>query len=239
MRKDLFVSFVCVVFLMVTMGSIGSGGRRRAKEVVCVANLHRWGKVIHTFAQDNDGSFADRGVLVWWPETLWSYFHGRVNLLLCPEATKSWYERAINPHMAWSVNLDINEQDMEIKGSYGVNNWLSNASGSEYWRTMFVAGTSEIPMFGDAQWTNVEALPWDEPSPYESDIWTPNWNEMQRFCVNRHNGVNLVYMDLSVRKIGLKHLWKQRWHREWPIMGTPENPFPVWPEWMSNFKDPE
>ena len=239
MKRDILVSIVCIVFLLMTLGSAGGRGRRRAKEAICVANLRRWGKVIHTIVQDNGGSFPDRGDLVWWPETLCSYYDGRVNLLLCPEATKSWYEGAINPHMAWRVDMEINNQGMEVTGSYGINFWLSNQSQSEFWRTMFFAGNYEVPMFGDAQWTNVEAQPWDEPSPYESDFWTPNWNEMQRFCINRHNGVNLVYMDLSVRKIGLKHLWTQRWHRQWPDMGTAENPLPVWPEWMSNFKDPE
>jgi prepilin-type processing-associated H-X9-DG protein len=62
------------------------------------------------------------------------------------------------------------------------------------------------------------------------------------FCINRHYGhVNGLFLDWSVRKIGLKQLWKLRWNEDfdranqWTIAGgvQPEN----WPEWMWGFKD--
>jgi len=60
---------------------------------------------------------------------------------------------------------------------------------------------------------------------------------MGSFCIDRHNGfVNGVFVDFSVRSIGLKELWELRWYRGWPddrrAAGTP-----VWPDWMENFKD--
>jgi prepilin-type processing-associated H-X9-DG protein len=63
-----------------------------------------------------------------------------------------------------------------------------------------------------------------------------------RFCLNRHSGaVNCLFMDSSVRKVGLKELWTLKWHREfntanrWTKAGgvQPED----WPKWMRNFKD--
>ena len=55
--------------------------------------------------------------------------------------------------------------------------------------------------------------------------------------MNRHGGVNVVFMDGSVRKIGLKHLWVQRWYRGWEedlaAVGLP-----AWPEWMADFPEP-
>ena len=243
-RKDLFVAFVCVVFLLVTMGSIGSGGRRRAKEVVCVANLHRWGKVFHSFVQYNDGKFMDRSDAHGWAETLWSFYNGRTKLLLCPEATKSFQEGGRNPHMAWEYYIDSDLLNISAKGSYGINLWCVNERGDgklgsqkqEYWRTPYIAGADEAPLFGDAQWTSADPIFTDDPLPYESNVWTRNTDEMQRFCVNRHNGVNLLFLDFSVRKVGLKHLWRQRWHRYWP---DDDEPLPDWPEWMSNYTDPE
>lgn len=56
---------------------------------------------------------------------------------------------------------------------------------------------------------------------------------MQYFCINHHDGkVNGLFMDLSVRRIGLKELWDLDWHKNW----NPDNdPPPAWPDWIQNF----
>jgi prepilin-type processing-associated H-X9-DG protein len=65
---------------------------------------------------------------------------------------------------------------------------------------------------------------------------------MAPLCINRHNGyVNGLFLDWSVRKIGLKELWTLKWYKEfdtaneWTRAGgvQPDN----WPEWMRGFKD--
>jgi len=65
---------------------------------------------------------------------------------------------------------------------------------------------------------------------------------MGTFCINRHNGyVNGLFLDWSVRKVGLKELWTLQWcrdfdtHGRWTTAGgvQPED----WPEWMRRFKD--
>ena len=62
------------------------------------------------------------------------------------------------------------------------------------------------------------------------------------FCINRHNEhVNGLFLDWSVRRIGIKELWTLKWHmqfntsNEWTKAGgvMPED----WPEWMRRFKD--
>ena len=53
--------------------------------------------------------------------------------------------------------------------------------------------------------------------------------------------VNGLFLDWSVKKIGLKELWVLEWHREfdaghplgWVGQGPPED----WPEWMRGFGD--
>jgi prepilin-type processing-associated H-X9-DG protein len=105
-----------------------------------------------------------------------------------------------------------------------------------YWKTPFVANAADAPMFLDGQWKDMEPYPQDYPPMFESSIWTPNMNEMQRACISRHNGgVNAVFLDGSIRKVGLKFLWRLKWHREWPE----DFPLPDWPYWMANFKDPQ
>jgi len=60
--------------------------------------------------------------------------------------------------------------------------------------------------------------------------------------INRHNGtINGLFLDCSVRPIGLKELWTLRWHLQWDTAGPwtkaggvkPED----WPPWMRKFKD--
>jgi len=60
--------------------------------------------------------------------------------------------------------------------------------------------------------------------------------------MNRHNGhINSLFMDWSVRKIGLKELWTLKWSPDfdtanvWTRAGgaLPDD----WPEWMRGFKD--
>ena len=56
-----------------------------------------------------------------------------------------------------------------------------------------------------------------------------------------NNRVNSLFMDLSVRKVGLKELWTLKWHKQyntngpWTMAGgvQPED----WPQWMRGFKD--
>jgi hypothetical protein len=53
--------------------------------------------------------------------------------------------------------------------------------------------------------------------------------------------VNGLFLDWSVRKVGLKELWTLKWNRQydttnvWTKAGgvQPDD----WPEWMRNFKD--
>ena len=65
---------------------------------------------------------------------------------------------------------------------------------------------------------------------------------MRRFCVDRHDGyVNAVFLDNSVRKVGLKQLWTLKWHRRYDTSGPWTKAGGVrnenWPAWMRRFKD--
>ena len=79
------------------------------------------------------------------------------------------------------------------------------------------------------------------PAQYDGQ-WISYDNEMMHFAINRHEtGTNVLFMDWSVRKVGLKELWTLKWHREYPVNGPwtraggvqPED----WPEWMRELKD--
>jgi prepilin-type processing-associated H-X9-DG protein len=65
---------------------------------------------------------------------------------------------------------------------------------------------------------------------------------MKLVCIKRHSGgINMLFLDWSVRKVGLKELWTLAWDGEFDTAGPwtkrggaqPED----WPPWMRGFKD--
>jgi len=53
-KKDLIAVLSCVVFLLINLGAVGSGGRERAKRAVCLANLRQLTLAWTQYADDND-----------------------------------------------------------------------------------------------------------------------------------------------------------------------------------------
>jgi hypothetical protein len=54
--------------------------------------------------------------------------------------------------------------------------------------------------------------------------------EINRVCINKHEGgINVLYLDMSVRKTTLKQLWDIEWNKYWRDNDIPE---PEWPNWI-------
>ncbi|UCC21769.1 MAG: hypothetical protein JSW23_08120 [Planctomycetota bacterium] len=259
-RKDVIVVLGCVVFLLMTLGAIGSRGRRRAKEAACLSNLRRMGSAFSMFATDNDGYFM-RGYigLETEPEDLWMEalrpYYRNPDLRCCPEAVLPMSEGGFEWNFtfaAWGVFDDDMPSMLPYVagdyGSYGMNGWVCNPpAGAGYpygddrnWRTVNVAGADKVPLLLGGQWLDGWPGQWDAPPAYEGQ-----WNlfePMVDFCLNRHRGfVNGVFLDLSARRIGLKELWTLKWHREyntcgpWTTCGGMQPSY--WPVWMRDFED--
>jgi prepilin-type N-terminal cleavage/methylation domain-containing protein len=105
--------------------------------------------------------------------------------------------------------------------------------------TYMVTGSAKIPAFLDA--TSYLGLPDNNSDPPYREHDDRDFN-MGRFCINRHKGyINSVFLDWSVRKVGLKELWTLKWYpqfdtaNKWTRAGgvQPE----AWPKWMQGFKD--
>ena len=134
-----------------------------------------------------------------------------------------------------------------FRTSYGLNKcvfiFMFDLFGSSYARKgpytdiVSVRGRGSIPVLLDSVGPNC-TLPFEsylppktEPSGYTEAV-----------CINRHNGtINGLFLDWSVRPIGLKELWTLKWHLQWDTAGPwtkaggikPED----WPKWMRKFKD--
>jgi len=140
-------------------------------------------------------------------------------------------------------------------GSYGVNHWVhwwywgDDASYRRYyWSTTDVKEAATVPVLLDSAApagavggaTSGQNMPPPEfdaipTMRYPGSHWNP-------FCINRHDGyVNGLFLDWSVRKVGLKELWTLQWQKEYKTRGPwtkaggakPED----WPQWMRQFKD--
>ncbi len=102
-----------------------------------------------------------------------------------------------------------------------------------------LAGKANIPVMLDSSMPDGGPPSADEPPPPEVDYsYSIRWPS----CVRRHEGsVNGLFLDWSVRKVGLKELWKLKWFRDFNTNGRwtqaggvkPED----WPLWMRGLKD--
>jgi prepilin-type processing-associated H-X9-DG protein len=188
----------------------------------------------------------------------------RKGVFCCPMATKLAYP---NPEPGgavggtfrawnrWVVGSD--PQSLHLAGSYGVNlqahSWWgdrSNPSAAEvihlYWMTCLVKNAAAVPVLLDSMWVPGGRYCEKSPPPpcdaVPTRVLTYPDETCQCVCINRHDGgINSLFLDWSVRKVGLKELWTLKW---WPEYNTrspwtkaggvqPED----WPKWLRGFKD--
>lgn len=130
-------------------------------------------------------------------------------------------------------------------GSYGINDWCADPPASlefywddpkfltKYaWRSLTAKGGSQVPLFLDCLFVDGFPLSGDRAptEPDQHDGWSIN--AMKQYCFDRHNGnINGVFLDLSARKIGLKELWRLKWHKEY----VAKDPMGGWPQWMQKY----
>ncbi|MHC4171098.1 MAG: type II secretion system protein [Planctomycetota bacterium] len=139
-------------------------------------------------------------------------------------------------------------------GSYGLNSYMlgiprsGNFEGglpaSEGYHDMYnVPNASEVPVMLDALRFDFWPQAHHGPAMNEYDFWTGGaQHNMARVCINRHRGfTNSSFLDWSVRRVGLKELWKLKWHRSfdtngpWTLAGGVQAS--NWPDWLMPFKD--
>lgn len=143
-----------------------------------------------------------------------------------------------------------------IAGSYGLNgyvmpipeksgsqpNWYpSGVRATRGWRNLLtVEDVSTVPMFLDALRFDLWPLHTDEPVATPAQAWYGD--HLAHSCIDRHEGaVNCLFLDGSLRKVGLKELWTLKWHQAFDTTGPWTKAGGVrpddWPEWMRRFKD--
>ena len=266
---ELLVVISIIVLLMAILLPTLQRIKKQAKAVACQSNLRQWGTIWATISLDNDGylPYWRRDE----PRPDWPGFFGgwwgpygyywdkdsydsTKGIRCCPMATKPASPNGrSNPtggtFLAWGRFWSEDRRPWDSYGSYGINHWVHGWSYRDvrdrrHWTIPHVKGASNIPVHLDSCW------PWGgvydnlQPPPERDAVPTATVSQpyLGDFCFNRHNGgINSLFMDWSVRKVGLKELWTLKWHHEYNTAGPwtkaggvqPEE----WPLWMRSFKD--
>ena len=263
-RGFTLIELLVVIAIIALLLSILMPALRRVKEqartVVCRSHLQQWSLCMTMYTSDYDGRFMP-GIDEDWATGRYSWiytlipYHKDKSIRLCPRAKRTIEEGGTLPFTAWNVSL-TNPADFSFLkdplykiGSYGINWWVNdsdlvngNHDPKNKWRRTGQKNPSGIPVLMDCGFMLVRPEPFDPPPEQDGEFLWAFGGGMRRVCTNRHNGgVNMLFMDWSSDKIGLKELWRFKWHRTfdtsnaWTTAGAarPED----WPTWMRNFKN--
>jgi len=231
---ELLVVISIIAMLMALLFPALRRARSQARAVVCQCNLRQWGFLFNMYLEDHHRQF--------WPgeprhQWVWKFERYRLDysaFAKCPTATKYDPE---NVFFSTWYQMGYNFQTVEM--SYGVNEWLSSAphpmQPDYYWGKSEVKGTAEIPVLLDS--ASIEVRPYDwEPVPESPG------KPLGSMGIDRHSGgVNMLFMDWSIRHVDIKELWTLKWSRLFNTRGKWTKAGGVqaedWPEWMRRFKD--
>jgi len=255
---ELLVVIGVIAVLMAILFPCLRRARKAARSTVCRANLKHYGLGFQAYVNDHDGRmFGPPGnkegfwhqLIPYMNKTYRSDYEGGEDFaapLGCPEET--------------ILEGKVMTQGWGYRDSpHDLNYWLidpppghpSERDGSDrhFWRTVDAARRPyDVPVVMDiATWG--AAFPDHDDRPPPQDLREPlrpnsggNIGCMRHFCIPRHGDyVNGLFLDWSVRPVGLKELWTLKWHRQYNTSGPwtkaggvqPED----WPQWMRQFRD--
>lgn len=166
-----------------------------------------------------------------------------------PTSSVTW--QLVGKYGSTFTAWEISSVSPPFRCSYGLNRALfpsrpyyperSPFHGKYYPYLFSIKGAAGIPVLADS--VSPTGDPRDDatfgrPPLTDSGKNTGYWP----FCINRHDGsVNGLFLDWSVRKIGLKELWTLRWSPGFDTAGPWTTAGGVqpgdWPVWMRGFKD--
>jgi prepilin-type N-terminal cleavage/methylation domain-containing protein/prepilin-type processing-associated H-X9-DG protein len=261
---ELLVVIAIIALLMSILMPALARVKQQAKTIGCRANLRQWTFYFSMYTEENKGYF-EAGVdpvagthNYHWMNALRPYYKNDHKIRCCPTALKPLVDEnglaapEWNVFSAWGRFWGAGYSPEGDWGSYGINGWVENPPAgtttvyegfetANNWRMPSVKQAAYVPLFMDALRFNIFPRQIDSPPPVQDAAWEST-QHMRRICINRHDaGINMAFLDWSVRKVDLKELWILKWHKAyvtngpWTLAGGVTAD--AWPEWMRRFRD--
>ena len=236
--------------------------RRQGRAVMCRAHLKQWGTVLALYAEEYEGRIPRGSMAAMWlfrgswlpdgdPNRPPVYHNLNTRgIACCPMAVRPRPGRAGSrvSSKLWQIRYspgstfeawEVASPPPRFRGSYGFNDSVAFFTRARDVETYSVKGLANIPVILDSATPRIEHHHSDAPPRPGTPFYS---NGAHFFCINRHNEhINGLFMDWSVRRIGLKELWTLKWYEDYNTAGPwtkaggvlPED----WPHWMRQFKD--
>lgn len=259
---ELLVVIAIIALLLAILMPALQRVKHQARGVVCQSNLKQWGTIWAMYTDDNNGKFprrTDSGGR--WIDILFDYYFRDDKIRCCPVATKIAFPQyppgasgtlviGGDAMTSWGRLTETAGRPAGTWGSYGANGWiyvcgqdvLYGKPKEYFWGSPNVKNSSQIPLFMDCWFWCGWPEHTDTPPGYDGERMAPDTDSMNRFCINRHeNAINCIFMDYSIKRLGLKELWTLKWSKRFSPAGVwtraggalPQD----WPEWMRSFTD--
>ena len=264
---ELLVVISIIMLLMALLLPALQRARKQARAVVCQANLKQWGSVLVLYTEDNEGRLPNGLGSALWLVRGSALSDGDPNkpsvyqdvntkgIACCPMATRPCDNDSLGSFICWDLRIyriegkygstfeawEITSPLPRFRGSYGFNDWLFNGEFDQTTTLDYriwgpgldifpLRSRAKVPVFLDSTTPGVTFMEWS-PQSLEHDV-----------RINRHRGkINGLFLDWSVRKVGLKELWTLKWHLQFNTAGPWTKAGGVqpsdWPPWMRKFKD--
>ncbi len=265
---ELLVVISIITLLMAILLPTLQRVRNQARAVVCQSNLHQSGVLCSMYTNENKGQLPGLGYVG--HRTYRGIGQSKLDnnviitveqseLILCPMATR-WELRPGNLYENGSIQDIVGGKSTAwcrrntflpdwpgFSGSYGLNLSVHECSIDIYPGSV----RNNVPVILDCIGMWGKASPFDEPPEYEDHFNCNGWealivplrgDNITYFSIDRHSGgINSLFLDFSVRKVGLKELWMLKWDKEFDTAGPWTRAGGVqpddWPKWMKSFKD--
>jgi prepilin-type N-terminal cleavage/methylation domain-containing protein/prepilin-type processing-associated H-X9-DG protein len=238
--------------------------RKQARSVGCQAKLRQWGVIFQSeMTARTEGAFGEGvykaftlGQASSIPDTVKWDRSSRLpaDLFLCPMASRP--SRASGEKggtgstfsATWWTAPDgrILAQSYGISGAFALVPSTSDYLGRReavYWFLSNLNGSRSacFPVMFDSPQQLAEGHHRAGPPLYE-DAPPGTFGPWDVLAINRHEaGVNYLFLDWSVRKVGLKELWTLKWRKQFDTQGPWTKAGGVqpdqWPAWMRKLKD--
>jgi prepilin-type N-terminal cleavage/methylation domain-containing protein/prepilin-type processing-associated H-X9-DG protein len=260
---ELLVVIAILALLMAILMPSLEKARKQAQDIVCRTNMKQWGAVFTLYANDNEDSFPQsvegHGIdqeQAWMLGATLPYYKNK-DMRMCPSTTtlnRPPADQAGGTFFNWGPfppsASGSQWYDTLATGSYAFNNWCANPPpGSWFWagiptrnliRKITAQGAHKVPLVVDSAYVDIAPKHTDRaPSndEHERDKYNASYssNSMKWLCIDRHKGgINAVFVDMHVEHVGIKRLWKLKWHKNFQVGVGPAG---GWPSWTDRYGD--